>query len=106
MNEHQNDSELRALRQLPEVAPDEAFVAAVSARVQIRRRQLLGLYAVLGLAGVVALVLLAPALLGVAQVLAVAPVRVLPWLQSALLWLPPLGAVVAVSGVLWTWQRA
>ena len=55
---------------------------------------------------IVALVLLAPALLGVAQVLAVAPVRVLPWLQSALLWLPPLGAVVAVSGVLWTWQRA
>jgi len=105
MNELTDESVLRALRQLPEVAPDEAFVTAVSARVQARRRQLQGLYALLGVMGLAALVLLAPTLLNVANVLAVAPVLLLPVLQSMLQWLPLAGAA-AVLGVLWTLQRA
>jgi hypothetical protein len=105
MNELTDDSVLRALRQLPEVAPDEAFVTAVSARVQARRRQLLGLYALLGVMGLAGLVLLAPVLLQLAGVLAAAPILLLPVLQSMLQWLPLAGAA-AVLGVLWTWQHA
>ena len=105
MNELTDDSVLRALRQLPEVAPDEAFVRAVSARIRAQRRQLLGLYVLLGVIGLIALVLLAPTLVNVANVLAVAPVLLLPVLQSMLQWLPLAGAA-AVLGVLWTLQRA
>ena len=108
MNELPNDTVMRALRQMPEVAPDEAFVVAVSARIQSRRRLLQGLYALLGLAAVAALVLLAPALLNLAGVLATAPARVLPLLprlQSALLVLP-LAAAVPVLGWLWYGQRS
>jgi hypothetical protein len=105
MNELTDDSVLRALRQLPEVAPDEAFVTAVSARIRAQRRQLLGLYVLLGVAGLIALVLLAPTLVNVANVLAAAPILLLPVLQSMLQWLPLAGAA-AVLGVLWTWQHA
>jgi hypothetical protein len=104
MNELTDDSVLRALRQLPEVAPDEAFVRAVSVRIRTQRRQLLSLYALLGIAGLAALVLLAPALLQLAGVLAAAPAQVLPLLQSSLLM--TLAACGAVITLLWTGRYA
>ncbi len=104
MNELTDDSLLRALRQLPEVAPDEAFVRAVSARIRAQRRQLLSLYALLGIAGLAALVLLAPSLLQLAGVLAAAPAQLLPLLQSTLLM--TLVAGVAVLTLLWTGRHA
>jgi len=84
MNELTDDSVLRALRQLPEVAPDEAFVTAVSLRIRAQRRQLLALYALLGIAALAA--------------------QVLPLLQSSLLM--TLAACAAVITLLWTRRDA
>lgn len=95
----------RRLAQLPAVAADETFVAAVGQRITRHRRTVRLTYAAITVLSAATVLQLSPLLMQLAATIATAPVVAQPLLQWAFTSVP-MGLAAAAAVIVWTWRRA